>query len=125
MIGPSGLAVTSQIDVDRALFDRDRIQDELLVAVTAQRPAGVQVELPSVPRTLQNPVIHAENEGTGIARQHRSLERASAHRRALVRADIAHRMDPAVGLDEADGSSSHREYFGSRVLQLIQLRDQM
>src|SRR5437867_1726179 len=50
-------SVTSEIDVDRALLDRDRIQDELPVAVTAQRPAGVKIELPPVPWTLQNPVI--------------------------------------------------------------------
>src|SRR5690606_34673709 len=55
-----------------------------------QAGAGFDVEFIAVPRALQHLAVVGINELAGSAGEHRAADRAPAHRRALVRADVEH-----------------------------------
>lgn len=57
--------------------------------MTEQRFAGVEVELPSVPRAMEDPAVAPVDVLAGRRRKRGASNPSRTHRRALVRAEVA------------------------------------
>ncbi|MEZ5864415.1 MAG: hypothetical protein R3D25_10255 [Geminicoccaceae bacterium] len=66
------------------------------------RLAGLQLELPAVPRAAQDLALPLELELAGLAALDEPFDDALAERRALVRAAVAHRVERVVDVEDPD-----------------------
>src|SRR5207247_5707337 len=82
--------VPSDRDEHRVILDRDRIETQAATAIR-ERPAGEEIELPTVPRAGEDLAIPAPAELAGRRGESRAAAAAAADRRLLVRADVEHR----------------------------------